>query len=154
MYYGINTPIYSLRKAPTVATISMDIVEDEQAFMDDDMWNAWLQVDGITVAFARYLHIAAVNKDGIENRRAGCWLYDIETREEHRNKGYSKTLLKMIADHYGFDKVNHDGGYTPEGWDFLRKNLDDSKRYYEVTGPQFSSQNFVHDWDAREPRFD
>lgn len=131
----------------------MEIVEDEQAFMCDDMWNAWLEVDGATVAYARYQHTPKLNEDGKENARAGVWLYDIETREEYRNKGYSKILLSMLAEEYGFDQVSHDGGYTPEGWDFLHKNLDDSERYYEVTGPRFSSQNFVRDWDERQPLF-
>lgn len=132
----------------------MDVTEDEQAFMRDDLWNAWLTVDGVTVAFARFQYTPK-QSDGKENRDAGCWLYDIETREGYRNKGYSKMLLKMIADEYGFDSVCHDGGYTPEGWDYIHKYLDNPRQYgTPVTGPKFSPQNFVYDWEDRIPLFD
>lgn len=120
------------------------------------LFTAWLSADGVTVAF---LHGRALAEDlystEYENYKTaskGVWLYDIETRDGHRNKGFAKTILKMTAEHFGFDEVQHTGGYTPDGFDYISKNV---TRPYGATPQEkasFSQMGFVHDWDQRQPK--
>lgn len=120
------------------------------------IFSAWLSVDGVTVAF---LHGRALAEDlystQYENYKIankGVWLYDIETRDGHRNQGFSKMILKMTAEHFGFDEVQHTGGYTPDGFDYISKNVTRPYGATPQTKASFSQQGFVHDWDQRQPK--
>lgn len=118
------------------------------------LFSAWLALDGVTVGFFHGRALAedlySTQYDNYLLAHKGVWLYDIETREGYRNQGFSKMLLKMIAEHFGFDGVQHTGGYTPDGFDYVSKNV---TRPYGAT-PQnrasFSQMGFVHDWDLRQ----
>jgi hypothetical protein len=120
------------------------------------LFSAWLSVDGVTVAF---LHGRALAEDlystQYENYKTaskGVWLYDIETREGYRNQGFSKEILKRTAEHFGFDEVQHTGGYTPDGFDYVSKNVTRPYGATPQTRATFSQQTFVHDWDLRQAK--
>lgn len=131
--------------------ITLDVEPVNSVFSDAKMFHAWLSVDGTTVAYlyGRYNEHDSETGFGYSTRKQGVWLWDIETREEYRNQGYSKILLKMVAEHFNFDQVQHDGNFTPEGWSFLRSNLRRPEAAEKLKAPRFRSQNFVEDWDNR-----
>lgn len=119
------------------------------------IFSAWLSVDGVTVAFFHGRGLAedlySTQYENYKIAQKGVWLYDIETRDGYRNQGYSKILLKMVAEHFGFDNVQHTGGYTPEGFDYVSKNVTRPYGATPQTKASFSQMGFVHDWDLRQP---
>lgn len=135
-------------------TLLLDLEIDSRSYAPNGFFHAWLSQDGVTVGFIKGRALAEdlYGTDDNENyllAREGVWLYDIEIREGYRNRGLSKELLKMTATHFGKDVIKHSGGYTPEGWDYLAKNLTRPANAEKVDGPAFRSQTFVHDWDER-----
>jgi hypothetical protein len=94
----------------------------------------WLIVDGKPSSYAKvYVKDARVS------------LCDIETRESERNRGFASELLRRIAHENGVEKISHDGGYTPNGFDFISGMIEDLS---PVDGPNFGPMDFVYDWDT------
>jgi hypothetical protein len=103
-------------------------------------YEAWLQVDGVAVSYAKIW-----DKPSYNGKLCVC---TIETREGHRQQGHSKTILNLVEDRLG-KLVCTNADFTPEGFLALRDRpvLDG---YEPATGPRADSMNFVHDWDNME----
>lgn len=104
----------------------------------------WLTVDGVVVCYAR-TYSKFWNNSEHEN------LCDIETREGHRNNGYAKKILAMIAEDRNVDRVSHRGSYTPDGFNFLYATGLVGDHSDPVDGPSYKPMNFVRDWDSMSP---
>lgn len=106
-------------------------------------YQAWLRVDGVAVSYAKIWDKPAYN-----GKLCVC---TIETREGHRQKGYSKTLLQLVETQLG-KIVCTNADFTPEGFLALgnRPVLDG---YEPATGPRADSMNFVYDWDTMDGPF-
>lgn len=104
-------------------------------------YEAWLQVDGVTVSYAKIW-----DKPSYNGKLCVC---TIETREAHRQQGHSKTLLSLVETRLG-KTVCTNADFTPEGFLALRDRpvLDG---YEPATGPRADSMNFVHNWETMEP---
>lgn len=129
------------------------IAEDNAGRMEEQFFDAWLSDGENTVAFlrGRFIPETVLTERGGIVREKGCWLYDIETREEYRNMGYSKIIRAMVSDHFSVPSIRHSGGFTPNGYAYLNKSLENERPYGAsiLTGPSFEAQDFVADWDAK-----
>lgn len=103
-------------------------------------YEAWLQVDGITVSYSKIW-----DKPSYNGKLCVC---TIETREGHRQQGHSKTLLSLVEAQLG-KIVCTNADFTPEGFLALR-NRPVLDGYEPATAPRADSMNFVHDWDNME----
>ncbi len=103
-----------------------------------EIFLAWLSVNETTVGFF---------KGSVENGHVYIW--DIETREGHRNLGYSKMLIAEIIVHFGVEEIEHGGGYTPEGFNYVRHQFARRHGYPEETQATYDAMGFVHDWEER-----
>lgn len=129
----------------------LEVIEREDYFAPDGAFDGWLVEDGVTVAWIHGIYNAekVMSPYGYVQREEGCWLHDIETRPEHQNKGYAKKLLEMTAKHFEVESVQHSGGYTPEGWEFISRHVSRPANATKVDGPGFRSMTFVTDWEMR-----
>lgn len=103
-------------------------------------YEAWLQVDGVTVTYAKIW-----DKPSYNGKLCVC---TIETREGHRRQGHSQTLLSLVEEKLG-KIVCTNADFTPEGFLALR-NMPVLDGYEPATGPRADSMNFVRDWDNME----
>lgn len=118
---------------------------EEEHFSADGSRVFFLKVRGVPVAMAKINDVNGVPE-----------LHDIETREGYRHQGYAKELLRQVAEAYGQEKVVHDGGYTPDGFNYihaLTAHASSSSSPQEVKGPQFSPMTFMEDWDCEKTKF-
>lgn len=106
-------------------------------------YQAWLQVDGVTVSYAKIW-----DKPSYNGKLCVC---TIETREGYRQQGHSKTLLSLVESHLG-KTVCTNADFTPEGFHALR-NRPVLDGYEPATGPRADSMNFVYDWDTMDGPF-
>lgn len=106
-------------------------------------YQAWLQVDGVTVSYAKIW-----DKPSYNGKLCVC---TIETREGYRQQGHSKTLLSLVESHLG-KTVCTNADFTPEGFYALR-NRPVLDGYEPATGPRADSMNFVYDWDTMDGPF-
>jgi hypothetical protein len=106
-------------------------------------YEAWLQVDGVVVSYAKIW-----DKPSYNGKLCVC---TIETRDGHRQQGHSKTLLSLVESRLG-KTVCTNADFTPEGFLALgnRPVLDG---YEPATGPRSDSMNFVRDWETMEGPF-
>jgi hypothetical protein len=83
----------------------------DKAVMEEPVTNTsgtktrYLSVDQVRVAAIHYM----VEKDGEPH------IHSLETRQEYRNQGYMKKLLKELANEYGIEKVHSSGSMTNDG---------------------------------------
>lgn len=108
---------------------------DKTGYARDNSKHYFLLADGVPVT---YVKVYPDYAEGIP-----VSLADIETRPEYQRQGYASKALAMIAERYGVDKLHHDGGYTPEGFAFIKPLLSGC----DATEPEFREQTFVVDWD-------
>lgn len=103
-------------------------------------YEAWLQVDGVTVAYAKIW-----DKPSYNGKLCVC---TIETREGYRRQGHSKTILSLAEKRLG-KAICTNADFTPEGFAALRDRpvLDG---YEPATGPRADSMNFVSNWEGME----
>lgn len=103
-------------------------------------YEAWLQVDGVTVSYAKIW-----DKPSYNGKLCVC---TIETREGHRRQGHSKTILQLVEAQLR-KTICTNADFTPEGFLALRERpvLDG---YEPATAPRADSMNFVRDWEAME----
>lgn len=77
-------------------------------------------------------------------------LCSIETRQEYKNQGYMKKLIKNLSKEYGVDRPRSSGSMTANGYNFTKHLTDpplegDSK----INFPEYTDENpfsFVSDW--------
>jgi GNAT superfamily N-acetyltransferase len=114
-------------------------------------WNSgikyiYLEINGVTVAAVKLN-----DADGVPA------LWDIETRKEFRNRGYGKKIISMIAQDYNIKRLEHSGGFTQNGVDYVSQYLDRPTNagapaenvFYEYDDD--NSFAFIHDWDQHQP---
>jgi hypothetical protein len=103
-------------------------------------YEAWLQVEGVTVSYAKIW-----DKPSYNGKLCVC---TIETREGHRLQGHSKNLLSFVETRLG-KTICTNADFTPEGFLTLRSRpvLDG---YEPATGPRAESMNFVQNWNSME----
>lgn len=121
--------------------IQLTVTGQDRANPDPIFYHAWLSADGVTVA---YMH--GIHRHGIVE------LWDIETREGYRNKGYATAIIEKVAEHYDVDEVIHGGGFTPDGFNFVQHLVTRPKNADFLDGAQYGNNvKFVHDWDRHVP---
>lgn len=133
-------------------SLSLEVVaENKETLSEDQIFNAWLSDGDVTVAFirGRFTPEDVFTETGGLRTPKGCWLWDIETREEYRHQGYSKTIMAMTAKYFSVDSISHAGGFTPDGFEYVSKSVERPYGASPVTGPSFEEQNFVADWDLK-----
>lgn len=108
---------------------------DKTGYAKDGSRHYFLLADGVPVT---YVKVYPDYADGIP-----VSLADIETRPEYKRQGFATKALQMIAEKYGVDSVHHDGGYTPEGFAFIKPLVSGC----DAVKPEFREQFFVMDWD-------
>lgn len=103
-------------------------------------YEAWLQIDGMTVSDAKIW-----DKPSYNGKLCVC---TIETREGYRRQGYSTAILQLAEAQLG-KTICTNADFTPEGFLALSKCpvLDG---YEPATAPKADPMNFVRDWDAME----
>ena len=102
-------------------------------------FEAWLLVDGVAVSYVN-LMVA----DGYEGFACIC---DIETREGHERKGYSKELLARASAELGMP-LAVTGTFTPDGFAALHGKFPLLPGYEDMGKPTCNPMKFVYDWDA------
>lgn len=119
------------------------IVTGQDGFRPDpNLYHAWLSADGVMVAYMYGIHHHGVVE-----------LWDIETREGYRNNGYATAIIEKVTEHYDVDEVIHDGGFTPDGFNFVRHLVTRPKNADVLDGARYGNNaKFVHDWDRRVPK--
>lgn len=99
---------------------------------------SWFGFDNITPAvWVKY----AVHPNG----RVDLWT--IETKPEYRHQGYATQALNLVREKYGVDKIHHDGGYTPEGFNYVAHQLEWVSHNQAEPKISFRSMNFVEEWN-------
>lgn len=133
-------------------SLKLEVVPDGNAApTEEQVFDAWLSDGDTAVAFlrGRFTPQDVLTDEGYLSREQGCWLWDIETREEYRNKGYSKTIMAMVREYFSVETIRHAGGFTPNGYEYVSKSVERPYGASLLTGPSFEDQDFVADWDLK-----
>lgn len=105
----------------------------------------WLRLaEGTVVAYLRVIHAPG-------DELAPLTACDIEVRPGHRERGYARTLIKQVEEHYGL-VLTSSGTYTPLGFERLGARMP----VYPGGGPpsvQVAAMSFVEDWDSLRQRY-
>lgn len=135
-----------------MSNLKLEVVaEDNATPAEEQIFNAWLSDGDTAVAFlrGRFTPQDVMTDNGYLSRPKGCWLWDIETREEYRNKGYSKAIMKMVSEYFNVETISHAGGFTPNGYAYVSKSVERPYGASSLIGPSFEAQDFVADWDIK-----
>lgn len=135
----------------------LEVIPENKFVRHPGFYNAWLIRDEVTVGllYCRYLEHAIPPKSHQHTGHdAGLSSRYFETRVGYRNQGVATKLIELVKLHFGVDKMEHSGAFTPMGYASISKKLT-APQWYEDTGePEYRQMFFVSDWDKRSKRDD
>ena len=145
----------TIRRGPQLADLDgkVSLYPHEDLMVKVTGWNhadrvIYYAVGGVNVAAVKLLaddyYSPHPSKDVV--------MADIETRPEYQHRGHAKRLLAILSEAYGVDRLEHNGGFTADGYTFISKYLHRPQASGEakITFPEYTSTNpfsFVEDWD-------
>lgn len=80
------------------------------------------------------------------------YLWTIETKAEYRNQGYATQALNLLKEFHDVDRIHHDSGYTPEGFNYVAHQLEWVSQNQAEPEISFNSMNFVEEWNVKTTR--
>jgi len=119
----------------TLSADLMTIDRIEPLYPNASVFDAWFAIKEDLVCWIRFKS----KGDSVE-------LWAIETRPGYLNNGFARQSLELLKNKYNTSDILHDGGYTPEGENFIAKYLK------HVGDPRehlsYPSTNFVKNWTS------
>lgn len=111
-------------------------------------WNSGVTSHHIWLHDTEERPIGFINVNEYEGRLGLC---DIEVRPEYRGNKLSTRLMDAVEKKFG-QKLTHEGGYTPDGYERVAKRFHDEESMAR-TKAEFNPQTFVANWDKEWSKY-